>query len=262
MPRRVPGAWAWRTMATMPVSDRRAKRASTDVGAGGKRRVAMEARARSRRVIGCLEVGTPRASSLTARFFAQEKERILEGARPCGRERDSRNERHRVPDGASLVTSAQTRGAWIETNKQITSHRPADPLGEPSHFASGLSERATCLRAADPALRSANPSTGSASSYAPATSPRLHRSPSPWPPGRRHQPAKEFPARPGPIRCARHEGTRAPRRRLDAQGEFLPSEHRPSRPCAAPRAFQTASPCPRRSAGRRRGPRAATARCG
>ena len=41
-----------------------------------------------------------------------------------------------------------------------------------------------------------NPSTGSVPSYAPATSPRLRRSPSPWPPGRRHQPAKEFPARP------------------------------------------------------------------
>ena len=42
-----------------------------------------------------------------------------------------------------------------------------------------------------------NPSTGSVPSYAPATSPRLRRSPSPWPLGRRHQPAKEFPARPG-----------------------------------------------------------------
>ena len=41
-----------------------------------------------------------------------------------------------------------------------------------------------------------NPSTGSVPSYAPATSPRLRRSSSPWPPGRRHQPAKEFPARP------------------------------------------------------------------
>ena len=38
-----------------------------------------------------------------------------------------------------------------------------------------------------------NRSTGSASSYAPATSPRLRRRPSPWPPDRRHQPTKEFP---------------------------------------------------------------------
>ena len=64
---------------------RRAKRASADAGADGRRRAAMDARARSRRVIGCLEEGTRRASSLTARFFAPEKERILEGARPCGR---------------------------------------------------------------------------------------------------------------------------------------------------------------------------------
>src|SRR5690606_37142505 len=34
-----------------------------------------------------------------------------------------------------------------------------------------------------------NPSTGSAPSYAPATSPRLRRRHSPWPPGRRHHPA-------------------------------------------------------------------------
>jgi hypothetical protein len=38
--------------------------------------------------------------------------------------------------------------------------------------------------------------TGSAPSYAPATSPRLRRSPSPWPPDRRHHPTMEFPARP------------------------------------------------------------------
>lgn len=38
-----------------------------------------------------------------------------------------------------------------------------------------------------------NPSTGSAPSYAPAPSPRLRRSPSPWPPDRRHHPAQEFP---------------------------------------------------------------------
>ena len=37
--------------------------------------------------------------------------------------------------------------------------------------------------------------TGSAPNYAPATSPRLRRRHSPWPPDRRHQPAKEFPAR-------------------------------------------------------------------
>ena len=35
--------------------------------------------------------------------------------------------------------------------------------------------------------------TGSVSSYAPPTSPRLRRRPSPWPPDRRHQPAKESP---------------------------------------------------------------------
>ncbi len=35
--------------------------------------------------------------------------------------------------------------------------------------------------------------TGSAPSYAPATSPRLRRRHSPWPPGRRHQPTKESP---------------------------------------------------------------------
>ncbi len=40
-----------------------------------------------------------------------------------------------------------------------------------------------------------NPSTGSASSFAPATSPRLRRRPSPWPPDRRHQPVQEFSAR-------------------------------------------------------------------
>jgi hypothetical protein len=38
--------------------------------------------------------------------------------------------------------------------------------------------------------------TGSTPSYAPATSPRLRRSPSPWPPDRRHHPTMEFPARP------------------------------------------------------------------
>ena len=38
-----------------------------------------------------------------------------------------------------------------------------------------------------------NPSTGSAPSYAPAASPRLRRRHSPWPPGRRHHPTKEFP---------------------------------------------------------------------
>jgi len=40
-----------------------------------------------------------------------------------------------------------------------------------------------------------NRSTGSVPSYAPATSPRLRRRPSPWPPDRRHQPAKESPRR-------------------------------------------------------------------
>ena len=73
------GAWAWRTIATMPVSDRRAKRASADVGAGRRRKVAMEARARSRRVIGCLEAGTGRVLGLTARFFASDKKKSSKG---------------------------------------------------------------------------------------------------------------------------------------------------------------------------------------
>ena len=41
-------------------------------------------------------------------------------------------------------------------------------------------------------------STGEVPNYAPAVSPRLRRSPSPWPPCRRHRPAREFPA---PLRC-------------------------------------------------------------
>ena len=41
-------------------------------------------------------------------------------------------------------------------------------------------------------------STGEVSNYAPAVSPRLRRSPSPWPPCRRSRPAREFPA---PLRC-------------------------------------------------------------
>ena len=47
-----------------------------------------------------------------------------------------------------------------------------------------------------------NPSTGSVPSYAPATSPRLRRSPSPWPPGRRCEPAQKFPSRPKPAGSA------------------------------------------------------------
>ncbi|MCW3047303.1 MAG: hypothetical protein JWO74_1587 [Solirubrobacterales bacterium] len=44
--------------------------------------------------------------------------------------------------------------------------------------------------------------TGEAPSFAPAASPRLRRRPSPWPPGRRHQPAREFSAPKGPdARC-------------------------------------------------------------
>ena len=38
-----------------------------------------------------------------------------------------------------------------------------------------------------------NRSTGSAPNYAPATSPRLRRRHSPWPPDRRHHPIQEFP---------------------------------------------------------------------
>ena len=41
-------------------------------------------------------------------------------------------------------------------------------------------------------------STGEVPNYAPAVSPRLRRSPSPWPPCRRHRPTREFPA---PLRC-------------------------------------------------------------
>ena len=48
----VPGATAWRRMATMPGSDRRAKRASAAVGTGGRKKAATRAAARSRRVIG------------------------------------------------------------------------------------------------------------------------------------------------------------------------------------------------------------------
>ena len=47
----VPGAWAWRTMATMPGWDRRANRASAAAGAGGRRRAAIRAMAGSRRVM-------------------------------------------------------------------------------------------------------------------------------------------------------------------------------------------------------------------
>ena len=46
-----------------------------------------------------------------------------------------------------------------------------------------------------------NRSTGSAPSYAPAASPRLRRRPSPWPPDRRHHPAREFPDRPRSWPC-------------------------------------------------------------
>ena len=47
------------------------------------------------------------------------------------------------------------------------------------------------------------PLTGSAPSYAPATSPRLRRSPSSWPPGRRLHPTEEFPAQPcAGARCS------------------------------------------------------------
>ena len=47
-----------------------------------------------------------------------------------------------------------------------------------------------------------NPSTGSASSYAPAPSPRLRRRLSPWPPDRRHHPVQEFPSPPTRRGCA------------------------------------------------------------
>lgn len=50
---------------------------------------------------------------------------------------------------------------------------------------------------------SVNPSTGSAPSYAPAPSPWLRRTPSPWPPDRRHHPAQEFPTRPQRARQVR-----------------------------------------------------------
>ena len=47
-----------------------------------------------------------------------------------------------------------------------------------------------------------NRSTGSAPSYAPATSPRLRRRPSPWPPGRRHRPDQRVPHPTRPCGCA------------------------------------------------------------
>ena len=48
----VPGASAWRMMATMPGADRGANRSSAADGAGGRRRAAVRATARSRRFIG------------------------------------------------------------------------------------------------------------------------------------------------------------------------------------------------------------------
>ena len=48
----VPGATAWRRMATMPGSDRRVKRVSAAVGNGERKKTATRAAARSRRVIG------------------------------------------------------------------------------------------------------------------------------------------------------------------------------------------------------------------
>ena len=50
---------------------------------------------------------------------------------------------------------------------------------------------------------SANPSTGSAPSYAPAPSPRLRRRPSPWPPRPATSPSREVPRQPQPAgaRC-------------------------------------------------------------
>ena len=78
--------------------------------------------------------------------------------------------------------------------------RARTTTGPPPHFA-GINRRqifpATMAGTSEvvPTF-TLNPSTGSVPSYAPATSPRLRRSSSPWPPGRRHQPAEEFPARP------------------------------------------------------------------
>ena len=47
-----------------------------------------------------------------------------------------------------------------------------------------------------------NRSTGSAPKYAPATSPRLRRRHSPWPPDRRHHPIQEFPDTTSSCGCA------------------------------------------------------------
>jgi hypothetical protein len=47
-----------------------------------------------------------------------------------------------------------------------------------------------------------NRSTGSVPSYSPAASPRVRRSPSPWPPGRQPQPASESPSHAAGRACA------------------------------------------------------------
>jgi len=74
------------------------------------------------------------------------------------------------------------------------SHRPTETgcpgTGPPRWFPRSLS----------------NPLTGSAPTYAPAASPRLPRSPSPWPPRRRLQPARKFPHR--RRCCCRRQGAR------------------------------------------------------
>ena len=75
--------------------------------------------------------------------------------------------------------------------------RPRTTTGPPSH-PDGIDRRRVFPLTSRPLARKGaagmvptftlEPSTGSAPNYAPATSPRLRRRPSPWPPGRRHRP--------------------------------------------------------------------------
>ena len=82
---------------------------------------------------------------------------------------------------------------YYGSSAPLRRHQPATGLPHPA----GRDQRKWFPRSLS------NPSTGSVPSYAPATSPRLRRSPSPWPPCWRHLPAQEFPDRPDPsgVRC-------------------------------------------------------------
>jgi hypothetical protein len=127
---------------------------------------------------------------------------------------------HRRPPRSALML----RTRWTPSPCDRLS-RPRTTTGPPSH-PGGVSRRlafppTSWLLAGEgtagvvPTSLS-NRSTGSAPSYAPATSPRLRRSPSPWPPDRRDTPAPEFPAghrqastrcNPAPIRQVRAGGS-------------------------------------------------------